>query len=84
MSSELMVKMYQFDKSLIEQYLSHNHQYFLLSGKPGDKLKLVSVKFDPDPPVKGKNVSVNAQYTLGMIKTSVQLPCTIYYRIICT
>ena len=42
-----------------------------ISGNSADKMKINSVKISPDPPVKGKNVTIDVQYTLGM--TTLQL-----------
>ena len=43
------------------------------SEAPPEKLKTIDVKIDPDPPVKGKDVTVDVHYTeLGMASDAWQ------------
>ena len=44
------------------------------AGKSGDEAKIVKVVVDPDPPVKGKSVTVNAEILLS--KSLYVLPTT--------
>ena len=39
---------------------------FRHAGKSGDPAKIDSVTITPDPPVKGKDVTVKATFTLSM------------------
>ena len=68
-TSGVIAVSYQFNMAYLFKYLAmFVVYYYCLSppGKSGDPVKIDSVTITPDPPVKGKNVSIKATFTLSM------------------